>query len=151
MIKLKVIECVFVITILTATLVGLQVSTYSQPAYAAPACVSGRFLTFPTWYRGLVDPKDPSCGVVMPSDGKGNADIALFVWTIVLNIIEMALQVVAYAAAGYIIFGGFKYLTSTGSPDKTVAARKTIIHALVGLVLSFMSIAIVNFVVGNIT
>ena len=128
-------------------------TTNSTEVYAKPpaACSTNRFLTFPAWYRGITN---ADCEIKNPTAGAGKdtaGGLSKFIWTIVLNIIEIALQIIAYAAAGYIIFGGFKYLTSTGSPDKTVAARKTIIHALVGLVLSFMSIAIVNLIVGNIT
>ena len=115
-------------------------------AYAGKGC-GGNFLTFPTWYDGLTDNK---CDIVQPKAGKKGAGISKFVWRIVLNIIEIGLQVVAYAAAAFIIYGGFKYLTSTGTPDKTTAARKMILNAIVGLILSFMSIAIVNLIANNI-
>lgn len=105
---------------------------------------TARFLTFPAWYRGL---ERKNCNIVPPSSTNG---ITTFVFTIVLNIIEIGLQLVAYAAVGYTIYGGFKYLTSSGDPSRVTSGRKIITNALVGLVLSFMSIAIVNLVANNL-
>jgi hypothetical protein len=124
----------------------LTVNTLATaPAFAAPpaAGCNSHFLTFPTWYNGLTD---ADCNIKEPGNNLGK-----FIWRIALNVIEMVLQVIAYVTVGFIIFGGYKYLTSSGLPEKTVAARKTILNALIGLVLSFMSVAIVNLVAGNIT
>ncbi len=128
----------------------LAVLTPASVSAANPkpkACTS-TFLTFPAWYDGLLD---GDCKIASPStlDPKGDG-LAKFIFRIALNIIEIVLQVIAYIAAGYIIYGGFKYLTSTGSPDRVTAGRKIITNALVGLLISFMSIAIVNLVSGNV-
>ena len=106
-------------------------------------CTS-RFLTFPAWYRGL---ERERCNIVPPSESDG---ISTFIFTIVLNIIEIALQIVAYAAVGFTIYGGFKYLTSAGDANRVTAGRKMITNALIGLVISFMSIAIVNLIASNL-
>ena len=45
-----------------------------------------------------------------------------------------------------IIFGGFKYMTSGGSDDKTKDAKNTILYALVGLVIVLLAQTIVKFV-----
>lgn len=116
-------------------------------ATAAAACTSS-FLTFPAWYDGVID--QSTCEVKSPSVDKNGGGLPEFIFRIVLNIIEIALQLVAYAAAGYLIYGGFKYLTSAGSADRVTSGRKIIINALVGLVISFMSVAIVNLVTANI-
>lgn len=121
----------------------------SSPVAAAPAggCTS-TFLTFPAWYDGLLD---GNCKIASPSTlGNNGEGLTKFIFRIVLNIIEIVLQIIAYATAGYIIYGGFKYLTSAGSPDRITAGRKIITNALVGLIISFMSIAIVNLISGNI-
>ena len=60
----------------------------------------------------------------------------------------MILQIVAYIAVAFIIVGGFKYITSAGSPDGMVKARKTITNAVVGLLISIFSVAIVNVISG---
>jgi hypothetical protein len=116
----------------------------AQPTYAQTTCgqaANNSFFGFPVWYRGL-NPNEGDCTVQLTKLND--------IWIIVLNIIDILLRAVAYIAAGFIIYGGFKYLTSAGSPDGAVAARKTIINAIIGLVISFASVAIVNLVSGAI-
>jgi uncharacterized membrane protein len=69
-----------------------------------------------------------------------------FVWKIVLNITEMLLHLIGYLTVGFIIYGGFKYMVSAGSSDGMAKAKTTITNAVIGLVLSIVSIAIVNLV-----
>ncbi|GEM_PF-130082 len=126
---------------------GFGVASAIPATTAAAACTSN-FLTFPAWYDGVID--QSTCEIKAPNVDKNGGGLPAFIFRIVLNIIEIALQLVAYAAAGYLIYGGFKYLTSAGSADRVVAGRKIITNALIGLVISFMSVAIVNLVTGNI-
>lgn len=124
--------------IFTAGLGGATLTMATpQPVYAA---CNDHLLTFPAWYRGVVD---DACNIKNPNDVGG---LPTFIWKIALNIIEVMLQLVGFIAVGYIIRGGFKYLTSTGSPDDIVKARKIILNAIIGLVISIFSIAIVNIV-----
>ena len=60
----------------------------------------------------------------------------------------MALQLAGYISAGFIIRGGFKYMTSIGDPGELAKAKKIITDAIIGLVISLMSVAIVNLVAG---
>ncbi len=110
-----------------------------QPAYAI---CGDTLLTFPAWYKGLVT-DEPDCNIKNPDDVGG---LGTFIWKIALNIIEVLLQLAGYMSVGFIIAGGFKYLTSTGSPDDIVKARKTILNAIIGLVISIFSVGIVNVV-----
>ena len=112
------------------------------------------FLGFPAWFDGLPR-KEGTCDIemTMAADGDGEAsknNLQTFIFTIALNVIEIGLRVVGLLAVGYIIYGGFKYLTSAGSADRVTAGRKLIQNALIGLVLSIMSVAIVNLVSSNI-
>lgn len=125
--------------------------TFPQPVQAA--CGDERFLTMPAWYRGLTDGVKTDkqmltadCNIVSPDPN----DPGKFIWTIVLNVIEMMLHLVAYLTVGFLIFGGFKYMTSAGSADGMSKAKTTIANAIIGLVLSIVSIAIVNLVAGAI-
>ena len=49
-----------------------------------------------------------------------------------------------------IVFAGFKYVISIGDPQKIVAARKTIVYSIVGLVVSLSATAIVAFVINTV-
>ena len=105
-------------------------------------CAGQRFLTFPAWYRGVVDSE---CNIMSPSDPKfGDNPLSGFIWRIGLNIVEIILNAVGYAAVAFIIYGGYKYMISAGSPDGMVGARKTILNASIGLIISIAAVAIVN-------
>ena len=103
----------------------------------------GSFLTFPAWYDGLTD---GSCNIISPQKTTDETGINLFVWRIALNVIEIVLQVIGYIAVFYIIYGGFIYMTSNGSPDRATAGIHTIVNASVGLVLGVSAIAVKNLV-----
>jgi hypothetical protein len=152
-------------------LVGLSVAFVpSDSAHAAkfgPDAVDGAgreckssFLGFPAWYDGLPR-KEGTCNVAMSETTETNEQgqveevtnensLQNFILLIALNVIEIGLRLVGYAAVGFIIYGGFKYLTSAGSADRVTAGRKIIQNAIIGLVISFFSVAIVNLIASNI-
>lgn len=133
----------WVSALLFVTVIGGAAFTIATPQTTHAAC-SDRLLTFPAWYRGVVD---DNCDINDPNKAGG---LAKFIWTIVLNVIETLLQLVGYISVGFIIAGGFKYMTSAGSPDGMVRARKTILNAIIGLALSMFSVGIVNVIAGAI-
>lgn len=67
---------------------------------------------------------------------------------IALAVLDDLLRVAALVAVAYVIFGGFKYITSQGSPDGTKNAQSTIINAMVGLVIAIIAASVVAFL-GN--
>lgn len=107
----------------------------------AKNCGSTRILGVPTWYRGLLD---SDCNITTPTGDE--AAIGGFVWKIVLNIIEMALAIVAYIAFGFIIYGGFTFMTSGSNPAGVEKGRKTILNAVIGLVIAIAAMALVNLI-----
>jgi hypothetical protein len=123
-----------------ATLGGATMTVaLPQPTFAA---CTANLLTFPAWYRGL---QNPDCSIKDPNKAGG---LSKFIWTIALNVVELMLQAVGYVAVVFIIIGGFKFLTGTGTPDTVAKARTTILNAIIGLVISIFSVAIVNVVAG---
>ncbi len=67
------------------------------------------------------------------------------------NIIEYALYFSAIVAVFYIIYGGYQYIFSGGSDDKAKAGRKTLVNALIGLVMIILAFVIVRVVYTFIT
>lgn len=118
-----------------------------QVAFAAgeDSCNAG-FLGFPAWYRGLTN---GDCSMKSPSDF-GNDGLSTFIWIIVLNIIDIALMMVGYLSVGFMLYGGFLMLTSRGKPNDIAEAQVTIRNAVIGLVISFGSVAVVNFIAGGL-
>ncbi len=121
--------------------------TVPQTAAAAPGC-EGRILGIPPWYRGLTDNNPPNCNIVPPEQVGG---LSNFIWRIVLNGIEMAIVLATYITVFFIIYGGFLFLTGGALPGQTEKARKTIINAVVGLVICMAAIALTNLVFSIIT
>lgn len=117
--------------------------TLATPQTTYAAC-NDRLLTFPAWHKGLTDSK---CNIKSPTESGG---LPKFIWTIGLNIVELMLQAVGYLAVGYLIRGGFKYMTSVGDPAEVNKAKKIVMDSVIGLVISIFSVGIVNLVAGAI-
>ena len=130
-----------ILAVLMVSSVGGATLTLATPQSAAAAC-NERLLTFPAWYKGIVD---GSCAVKNPADVGG---LPAFLAKIGLNIVEFMLQLVGYLAVGFIMYGGFRYLTGAGEAADIASAKKTILNAVIGLVISIFSVAIVNVVAG---
>ena len=46
-----------------------------------------------------------------------------------------------------LIIGGIRYVTSGGDAKKVTDAKNTVLYAIIGLIISFLAFAIVNFVI----
>jgi hypothetical protein len=66
----------------------------------------------------------------------------------VINVLSAVIGVVAVIM---IIFGGFRYITSGGNESSVGSAKKTILYALVGLVIVALAQLIVKFVLNSAT
>lgn len=146
---------VFVVTLMLAAITLPMVSVPALAASGTPPATScdSRFLTLPSWHRGVVYHDGTDCKIKKVTEtGSGANEITLtsFIWTVVLNIIEMALHAVGYIAAFFIIYGGFQFFTAGGSPDAVAKAIKTILNAAIGLVISIASVGVVNLIMGII-
>lgn len=69
-----------------------------------------------------------------------------FIWHIALNIVDDILQIAGYVAFGFVVFGGFLYMTSAGQPEKATRARKTITYGLIGVVVAMSAVLLVNVI-----
>lgn len=116
-----------------------QAAPGTLPITSMAATCPGRFLTLPAWYRGLQG--DTAC----------NPKLAKLtdLWIIALNIVEMMMHAVVYVAAGFTMWGGFRYLLANGEPDKISSAKNTITYALTGAGISVVAIAAINFIVAQ--
>ncbi len=66
---------------------------------------------------------------------------------IILNVI---VGVVGIAAVAVIILGGVTFVTSQGDAAKVTKGKNTIIYGIVGLIISLLAFAIVNFVLSAV-
>lgn len=125
----------------------LSVSVLLAPSVSASShCESGGFLGLPTWYEYLPD-LDDECGVQVHRTG-GQVDIGATVGAVLLAVVEILLWVAGLVALGFIIYGGIRYTTSQGAPEKLQAARQTLLNGVIGLVIALLAVAIVNLTSG---
>lgn len=64
----------------------------------------------------------------------------------IVNLLSSALGVVAIIM---IIVAGFRYVTSGGNEEAVKSAKRTILYAIIGLVVAFFARLIVHFVLGS--
>jgi hypothetical protein len=111
---------------------------------AAAADCRTHFLGLPAWYDGLTEGSD--CHIKSPQDADG---VKTYVWTIVLNIVCMVLGVVGYVAIGFVMWGGIQYMLAQGDPGKVARGKKTILNAIIGLIIT-MSASILSGAISGI-
>lgn len=78
--------------------------------------------------------------------GGGSGDVQ----GIAANIINVALSFLGIIAVVIVLIGGFKYMTSGGSEEKTTEARKLIVSGIIGLAIILSAWAITSFVVSRL-
>jgi len=119
-------------------------------------CTSN-FLGFPSWNCGL------KCSVLYYDEkgkevstqehvviGDGENEIPTTIWTVVLNVMRILLQVAGIVAVCFLIFNGYQYLTSNGDSSKISKAKTGLLQAIVGLAIAVLSSTIIYFIVGSI-
>lgn len=108
------------------------------------------FLGMRPWYMGLTEEKADSTGAttcVIKSPGGDGDSMAVFTWKIALNIISDITLMVGYVAIAFVVWGGYKYIMSNGEPGNVATAKKTIVNALIGLIIAILSTVIVNTII----
>ncbi len=67
------------------------------------------------------------------------------------TIINYALGIAFFVAVIYLIYGGFLYITSAGNEESAEAGKKTVINAIIGIVIIIMSYVIITVVSNTVT
>ena len=79
---------------------------------------------------------------VCSGDAKDAKDVAK-------NVISVLLWIVGIASIIVIIYSGIAFITSAGNPSQITRAKTMLLYAVIGLVVSILSYAIVNFIVNS--
>ena len=110
------------------------------------ACREPNFFGLVPWYHYLN--VDQTCNIkdftILPTSGTG--DIPL----ILLAVVDDLLRLAGLIAVGFVIYGGIKYITSQGEPEKTANAQSTIINALIGLAVAIIAVSAVTYIGGRL-
>lgn len=137
-------------TTFAISVMGLMFSVPAPQAFAAKCEGESANIFIPSWYAGLCGEDKKSIDPFYQRTGETGAQLGSFLVQLATNIVTIILYVVGYVSLAFIIVGGFKYMTQGDSSSGTVAARKTIQNAVIGLILSIASVAIVKFVAESI-
>ena len=83
---------------------------------------------------------------------RGNGMPAELVGTdgVFTKITNTVLYAVGIISVVMLIFGGLRYVISGGDSKKVTDAKNTIMYALIGLIISILAYAIVNFVINAV-
>lgn len=72
----------------------------------------------------------------------------------IVKIIKTVIDIMAFIGGAiaiiYVVYGGFKYITSAGNSEKAVNGRQTIIYALIGLILIVVAQQLVLFIISKL-
>lgn len=130
------------LAILVAAVLQLTPLIPAQVASAAACKSEVSFLGIPPWYSNLC--KEGTNDVEVEDPG----DAAVI---ILLNLVGIAMRLAGYGAIGFVIWGGIQYVIANGDASKLASAKKTILNALIGLLITLSAVAIVTFVSGIYT
>lgn len=113
-----------------ATITAAVTSAYllSLPAYAAT-------------FNGTIEEGAQS------AQGNGQAANLFGTAGIFTTITNVLLYLVGAVSVIMIIIGGIRYIVSGGNSANVTAAKNTILYAIVGIIVSILGYAIVNFVI----
>ncbi len=126
--KIFVAIALFLATLSTITLCSSQSISAASFVGRTENCTS--FLGLTSW----------DCNVEMHDEGSIKSGI----WTIAANILTDITVVAAYLVLGYVIYGGYLYIMSSGEPAKIAAGKKTLVHAFIGLAIVMLAHIIIN-------
>lgn len=118
-------------------------SVFKIFAVAPHGCENSFFGLIP-WYNYLPSTDFQGCSIqnftFLPTGGTPS-DIPL----VLLAIVDDLLRIAGIVAVGFIIYGGYQYVGSQGSSEKTARAQNTITDALIGLAVAIVAISAVSF------
>ena len=63
-----------------------------------------------------------------------SADVSK-VQTFIENIIQVFVTIAGLTATAFLVYGGFRYITSSGNPEALDGAKKTVLYSAVGLAI----------------
>lgn len=134
----------FILTLFAVFLASVAINV-PVGATAVDTSCNQTFLTMPAWFNNISGNVNGKCTPLSPKDiSSGDDAITQYITRIALNIIAIGTNLVAYLAFFFILYGGFQYLTSSGNPDQAAKARKTILNAIIGVVITISASAIVD-------
>ena len=138
----KKIASFLLLVLMTTSLLGFQVVFFSSQTLAAPCQPKQQILGLPTWYKYLPGETD-QFGRCNPQLNDVNGSLPIGV-----AVLEVLLRFAGIVAVAMVFYGSFKFITSAGNGEAAAGGRKTVINAMVGLIIVIISTGVVSYI-GN--
>lgn len=94
-------------------------------------------------FKIFASPADDACKYLDNCNDTSFADT-------VKSILNWIFGIIGIVAVVMIIIGGFNMMISSGDPGKVKKGKDTILYGIIGLVVSLLAFAIVNFVINGV-
>lgn len=120
--------------IVTATIAGVLLATLLAFNTGTP--------TYAIFDLSMMDGANSARGIDQATDLFG----ATGIFTTVSNVM---LFIVGAISVIMIVIGGLRYVISGGNTANVTAAKNTILYAIVGLIVSMLAYAVINFVISS--
>jgi len=69
---------------------------------------------------------------------------------LIVNVLNIAIGAAAVICVVMLIVAGYSYITASGDETKIEKATKTLTNSIIGLVICFVAVLLVNFVLKNV-
>ena len=119
----KIFKKIIIFSIMFLSLFSISPLITQQPAYADdsdPEFGCRYFLGMVSW----------DCNV---SNISSQDELKTNTWLIAANVLTDIGIIAAYLVVGYVIYGGYLYMFSSGDPTKVSSGKKTLTNAFIGL------------------
>lgn len=83
--------------------------------------------------------------------GTGGLTGATSVTQLITEILDIMLIFAGAVAVFFVIVGGYQYLTSAGNEEAAEKGRKTLVNAIIGVVVIVMAFVIINVIVNLVS
>ena len=112
-------------------------------AFATPIVMTSNVLDNQAHAEGAADLIQKGADSTGQKDSRSAGDLAK-------DFVNIMLFAVGILAVIMLIWGGIRYVLSGGDSGAVSSAKKTILYAVVGLIVAILAYAIVNFVITTI-
>ena len=82
------------------------------------------------------------CGTV--EEVTNEDELTATIWKIAANVLKDLGVIAAYLVLGYVIYGGYLYMLSSGDTGKVANGKKTLTHAFIGLAIVLLANVILD-------
>ncbi len=70
---------------------------------------------------------------------------------LIANAVRIMLTIAGGVAVVFVIIGGYQYMTSAGNEEQAVKGKKTLINAIIGIIVIVLSYVIINVIVNLVS